>query len=286
MTCSVPPINHTQLDNGKATKAYDCGVEKTRDAIVFASCGKVDVDETKLRELMGLPGKQPTNPRDWKRAIESDFVAAKFKSKGLRAPKARLLDGVDVAIAREDLDVGRFLVGAGWYGTLNTLAPRKSGSRTFGDNHAFGVFGKVTNERTREYDPLADGRNVVVDGDRIEYPEGPQRILWRTLRRVFGDVRIRTRNAQGVVIAERKLGAGLFLGISIARAKPIADDPELPEPTPEPIDWRVVLADLEDDLGDLSAELETARSIVGQASEDASGIRRKIVNLEHELGTV
>ena len=76
MACSRPPINHTQLDNGAKTRGYDCGVEKTADAIYFASCGQVDVDAPFLRKLMGKPGKVATDPRDWKTAIESDCVAS------------------------------------------------------------------------------------------------------------------------------------------------------------------------------------------------------------------
>lgn len=277
--CTRRPANNTQLDSGEPTRAFDCGVEKTRDALDYASCGRIDVNETKLRELMGKPGKRPTDPRDWKKAIESDFVAAKFKAKGLHAPKARLLDGVDVAIARADLDDGRFLIGAGWYATLNDLAPNKSASRTFGDNHAFGVFGRVSNDRTNENDPLADGRP---DGAGGRYPKGTQRIRWDVLRAIFGDVRLRTRDATGRIISERKLGRGKFLGISIARSKPLDDTGTTPDPTPA-IDWPAELAALGADLADASATLAKARLDVGDADEAVAAIGRQIANLAHEV---
>lgn len=281
--CKRRPDNHTQLDNGEPTRAFDCGVEKTKDAIDFASCGTVNVSTSKIRELMGLPGRKPTNPRDWKRAIESDFVAAKFRSKGLRPPKARLLDGVEISIARADLEDGRFLIGAGWYATLRALAPNKAASDEFGDNHAFGAFGAISNDRTNENDPLADGRPRPGGG---RYPEGTQRIRWDVLRIVFGDVRLRTRDAAGRILTERKLGRGKFLGVSVARSKPLATPEPGPDPEPEPtpvVDWPAELAALDNDLADVLADLSAARSVFDRSEESIAQIRRHMADLAREV---
>lgn len=259
---------HTQLDNGRPTASYDCGVEGTIRSIDYASCGQVILEEPLVRKLMGREGKVATNPPDWKRAIESDEVAERFKNLGLHRPRARLLSGTPIDEALGDLRKGRLVTGAVWYGTLNLLAPHKSGSRTFSDNHCVSVLG-LSRGRTKLYDSLDDGRTVA--GHR--YPKGPVTIPWTVFGRMCADVRIRTRDANGRILTQHRLGAGRFLGITVARAKPFGstDDPTPPPPSPEDVIARLTqeLADAKAaHLADLEEALATALDLVDQL-EDA-----------------
>jgi hypothetical protein len=294
MTCTKPPGLHSQLDNGFLTAAYDCGVEGTIRSLDFASCGRVILKEPLVRKLMSFPGhdltgKVATNPRDWVRAIRSDYVAARFKAVGLERPRVRLLDGVSIAEAHNDLNKGRLVTAAVWYGTLNRRAPRKSGSSTFNDNHAVSALVRNPDKEAGDsglklYDPLHDGR--IVDSHR--YPVGPVVLPWAVFRKMCGDVRVRTRNAQGQVVSERRLGWGLFLGITIARAKPLGGggngDGTDPGPTPTPETPEQVIARLTQELEKERAAHKTNLQFLLESVEDLNDtFTEKIDDLRDEL---
>jgi hypothetical protein len=256
-----PPRIHTQLDNGEPTAAWDCGVEGIIRSLDFASCGRIQLDEKVARVRAGKPGKVPTNPADWKRAIEHPDTARQFKAIGLHAPRAQLLDGADVAIAEQGLRDDKMLTAAAWYGTINTLQPNKSASLTFSDNHAIGFLELRTNpsgrQLTVEYDPLADGRKRAVAGHLVEYPDGPQTFPWTVAVAAFGNVRVRTRDANGTITSQHRLGNRRVLGILVKRSEPMAWA-KPPKPTPpivpptkpptKPTEPPVTDAELEDQL--------------------------------------
>jgi hypothetical protein len=278
MTCGITDgeRNFTQLNNGLPTAEYDCGVETTKGLIYFASCGQVTVGETRIRKLMGAEGKVATNPIDWKTAIESPEVAALFAKVGLKPPKARYLSGVDISLAETELKAGKMLGAAIWYGTLNVVRPILSGSRSFGDNHAVRLyrFEEAGGHNETDYlDPLRDGRFYRIAGQPIRYPKGRTRIPWWLVAKLCADVRIRTRDANGNIIEQHRLGDGKFFGISVARAKAlVVTPPPDPQPEPEPEPPVDPCQEIKDQLATVTQQRDDALAEVDRVNQQAIDI--------------
>jgi hypothetical protein len=194
-------------------------------AIDRASRGELRPTIRLVRTKMDVP-TGPTDPWDWKRAL--DALDSAMKREGLRPIPSRLIDGGDLADLRELLvEKHRAVLLAIDYGAVARLAPRLWSSTTFRGNHAVLVDGgreRDDHVEGRVFDPLADGRTV--GGKRMV--RGPRWWPLSLIRAAAGNVK---RRDGSPIYPDRDR----WLGVVVRQAAPLKR-PERPETEPEPLE--------------------------------------------------
>jgi hypothetical protein len=262
----------TQL-TGAGTASYDCGPATTAMAADRASAGRLRPSIRVVRRKMGV-SNGPTDPRDWKRALDG-FERAMAR-KGLRPIPSRVVIGGQLSDLHELLiEDRRGVLLAIDYGTVARLAPRRWSSTSYRGNHAVLVSGsreRDGRDEVRVFDPLADGRTV--GGKRMV--RGPRWWPWSLVRAAAANV----KDGDGQRIYP---GRDRWLGVVVRRAAS-AELPEPPDTEPEPVEPPTSedrLADaldaLERQIEGLQDAYELVRAAAGDDSasteEPADGVR-------------
>jgi hypothetical protein len=281
MSCR-PPVE-AQLVKGIPTAGEDCGVRTTMRTIRWSSCKKVAVTVAEVRRLMKKP-TGATNPLDWRNALEHPAMVAKFMAAGLHAPVVKMrgvnpetgiITGSPVATAINALEDGDLICVAEGYGPWH--GTEFAGSDTFGtrplDNHAvsyLGIKGGVGHRRSTRYDSLDDGRFAGI-------PTGPLTVPWHLAVDAMGALTFKSG---------RHLGHGLWAGMVVERAKPIAQDhghqPPPPPPPPDECDCDELRDGLEaarQAIADLRARFKAIDADAQDAFDDAGDALKAIDQL-------
>lgn len=161
------PVHQPQL-TGVSSQSADCGVRTTQMLIDWATRGAKKPGPRWLRKRMGFDDPTApigTNPSHWDRAIKSFDSPAELGGKYEFIPGTPLLGQPWSRIENHLID-GKMVGLAIHYGTWDRLAPKKSGSSTFKGFHAVPLKGLDDRGRTKDFDPLFDGR-------RADIPRGP-----------------------------------------------------------------------------------------------------------------
>jgi hypothetical protein len=257
------------------TAGSDCGVSTTRRAVRWASCGKVRWNAKECRERMGVPAG-PTNPDDWRKALEHPATVKEFRKAGFAAPVVRmrgvtaqgLVMGSPISTFVAALEAGRLVCAAEsysvWHGT------RWQASDTFTGNHAVS-YAKLIDKPgpggrgSIRYDSLADHR-------RRGIPRGPMTAPLRLVTDALGSLTI--HHSDGT---ESPLGQGRWAGLTVDRAKRLdaPDKPDKPDDMPDDTTCEDQLAALQvryDALQDAAQAallaLNDLRALVAELAQD------------------
>lgn len=161
------PTHQPQL-TGVSSQSADCGVRTTQMLIDWATRGLKKPGPRVLRTRMGFENPRlpiGTNPAQWDRAIKSFDTPGELAGTYEYLVGEPLIGGSWSKIENHLID-GKMVGLAIHYGTWDRIAPRKSGSETFKGLHAVPLKGLDDRGRTKDFDPLFDGR-------RAGIPRGP-----------------------------------------------------------------------------------------------------------------
>lgn len=214
------------------TGSVDCGPRAVQVAYDFATRGRF-VGIERLRELMRVPGPEPTNVFEWSRALTALGVRHERYAGGSWTTAMHALrrgDGVVLAIR---------------YGVLVDRTPWAAGSLSFRGGHAIYVQalrrGRDGRRRTRSFDSLYDGR-------RREVPDGPRPVRVGVLEHAAGSLAGAAGRFYGLVVPRQTVprAGGSLVALD--------DGLELPvDPDAEPEAGVVMPRDVMDDV-ELEAE--------------------------------
>jgi hypothetical protein len=245
-----------QLD-GSRTEGIDCGVASTVMAIDYASGGRIRTTTERVRNRMGT--QEPTNPWDWRRAIQGFREVA--RKEGLRPLRSTLASGADFERLHTLLfERKRPVIIALDYGTIADESRRYWASTSFRGAHAVLLrkgAERGGRQKVKVFDPLADGRTV--GGRRMA--KGPNWWDWSVVRQAAANV----RDGRGDLVFP---GRDRWIGLVVWRSQPIVKDKPDPVEEPpldddegepdDPQDAGDALTDVASDLDDAIDELAAA----------------------------
>lgn len=228
---------------GVPQQSVNCGVSATRSIITWAARDAIEPGERQIRKRMGKPAG-PTNPQDWRRAVESFDTPKELGGKYERLT-CSIVEGGAWTPVQQHLNAGKAVIVAVHYGVYRRSMPRKSGSLSFDGLHAIAFRPTTADSRIQSFDSLLDGR----------YPGCPR-----------GPVLVPTENVRLAAIAAGKkaIGRPSVFALLMDRATRLGGGVVLPDPD-EPVSLSSVLADLWE-LEDAKPDPRLSRIILDLAS--------------------
>lgn len=165
-----PPVRMSWQLTGSNQQSANCGPCSTVMLVRFASCGRLSPSPTEIRRRMG-DFSGPTEMSDIERAVLS--FDSEAREVGLKPLYIKMMWNEPWGDLIAALKNDRMVCVLVDYGTINQIAPRRSGDKQFTGDHFFDVKGwRQVWRKGRQYtevqvyDPLADGR-------RPNIPTGP-----------------------------------------------------------------------------------------------------------------